>query len=123
MLSPEGIFLEEEVEELLFPGEHGPTAILPNHTVYIGAVKGSGVAKVISFGKTRYFSVLGGAVWVEPTKRVVLLSDEIEGPFEENNAKEYAKARKTLFENKENLSQEELKKALSDLKLTYGKGK
>jgi F-type H+-transporting ATPase subunit epsilon len=77
VLTPKGVLLDEDVDSVYFPTTQGPLGVLSGHTPYVAVLSPSGVMKVMSEGKEKYYAVFGGAIEIKPEK-TILLSEEVE---------------------------------------------
>lgn len=94
--TPQGTLIDEMVDEAYFPTDRGPLGIFTDYDPMVAYLE-SGVIRYSVKGKNTYFTVFGGALWVEKDKTIVL-SELME------NAKDIDLARAKLAkENAENL--------------------
>ena len=75
ILTPNGIAFEGECDELYLPTTRGPMGIMRGYTPVVGELKPTGVAKITSFGKSRFFALWHGAVEVKPDDKIIVLSE------------------------------------------------
>ena len=77
IVTPNGVFLDKEVDAVYVPTIEGSVGILTGHAPYISAVSRIGLMHVEIADQTLYFAVFGGSVRVE-RDRTYILTEEIE---------------------------------------------
>ena len=111
-LTPNGIAFEGECDELYLPTTRGPMGIMRGYTPVVGELKPTGVAKITSFGKSRFFALWHGAVEVKPDDKIVVLSETALEADSEEEALELIKGRPLTI----NKDEEDVKVASAKLK-------
>ncbi len=112
ILTPNGIAFEGECDELYLPTTRGPMGIMRGYTPVVGELKPTGVAKITSFGKSRFFALWHGAVEVKPDDKIVVLSETALEADSEEEALELIKGRPLTIDKDE----EDVKVASAKLK-------
>jgi F-type H+-transporting ATPase subunit epsilon len=112
ILTPNGIAFEGECDELYLPTTRGPLGIMRGYTPVVGELKPTGVAKITSFGKSRFFALWHGAVEVKPDDKIVVLSETALEADSEEEALELIKGRPLTIDKDE----EDVKVASAKLK-------
>jgi F-type H+-transporting ATPase subunit epsilon len=112
ILTPNGIAFEGECDELYLPTTRGPMGIMRGYTPVVGELKPTGVAKITSFGKSRFFALWHGAVEVKPDDKIVVLSETALEADSEEEALELIKGRPLTI----NKDEEDVKVASAKLK-------
>ncbi|HHE40921.1 MAG TPA: F0F1 ATP synthase subunit epsilon [Candidatus Cloacimonetes bacterium] len=103
IVTPKGIFLEDDVSELVAPGKDGDFGVQIGHTPFISSVR-PGILKIYKNDKPELFSLMNGFVMVDIDK-VRIFTEIIENPddIDVNRAKRAKeRAEKRLQEKKEN---------------------
>ncbi|WKY47951.1 ATP synthase F1 subunit epsilon [Eubacteriaceae bacterium ES3] len=80
IISPTGIFLDEDVERMVIRGTEGEFAILPDHTPLTTTVA-VGTFILLNGKEKRTGTLLGGLATVNP-KETIVLTDAAEWPHE-----------------------------------------
>ena len=80
IISPDGIFFNEEIERIVIHGTEGDLAILADHTPLTTTV-GVGTFLIIDGKDKRNGTLLGGLATIKPTE-VMILTDAAEWPDE-----------------------------------------
>ena len=93
ILTPQGIAFEGECDEVYLPTTRGPLGIMAGYTPVVGELKPTGVAKITSYGKSRFFALRHGAVEVKPDDKIVVLSETALEADSEEEALELVKGR------------------------------
>jgi len=104
IVTPKGIFLEDDVSELVVPGKDGDFGVQIGHTPFISSVR-PGILKIYKNDKLEIYSLMNGFVMVDIDK-VRIFTEIIENPDNiDINRAERAKERaeKRLQEKKENI--------------------
>ena len=101
ILTPNGIAFEGECDELYLPTTRGPMGIMRGYTPVVGELKPTGVAKITSFGKSRFFALWHGAVEVKPDDKIVVLSETALEADSEEEALELIKGRPLTIDKDE----------------------
>ena len=104
IVTPKGIFLEDDVSELVVPGKDGDFGVQIGHTPFISSVR-PGILKIYKNDKLEIYSLMNGFVMVDIDK-VRIFTEIIENPDNiDINRAEHAKERaeKRLQEKKENI--------------------
>ena len=112
ILTPNGIAYEGECDEVYLPTTRGPMGIMRGYTPVVGELKPTGVAKITSFGKSRFFALWHGAVEVKPDDKIVVLSETALEADSEEEALELIKGRPLTIDKDE----EDVKVASAKLK-------
>jgi len=102
IVTPKGVFLEDEVSELVAPGKDGDFGVQIGHTPFISSVR-PGILKIYKNEKPEVYSLMNGFVMVDVDK-VRIFTEIIEKPEDiDKNRAERAKGRaeKRLQEKKE----------------------
>jgi F-type H+-transporting ATPase subunit epsilon len=102
IVTPKGVFLEDEVSELVAPGKDGDFGVQIGHTPFISSVR-PGILKIYKNDKPEVYSLMNGFVMVDVDK-VRIFTEIIEKPEDiDKNRAERAKGRaeKRLQEKKE----------------------
>jgi len=102
IVTPKGIFIEDDVSELVAPGKDGDFGVLIGHTPFISSVR-PGILKIYRNEKPDLYSLMNGFVMVDVDK-VRIFTEIIERPEDiDQNRAERAKdrAEKRLQEKKE----------------------
>jgi F-type H+-transporting ATPase subunit epsilon len=73
VVTPEGLLLREEVDEVVAPGEEGYFGVLPGHTPFLASL-GIGSIMYRKGGERRYLTSFGGFCEVLP-ERVNILAE------------------------------------------------
>jgi F-type H+-transporting ATPase subunit epsilon len=94
LVSPERIFVEEQVEEVQVPGLDGYMGILPGHAPLLSELMPGGVLTYRAGGAEKVLAVYGGFVEVQPD-RVRILADFAERREEINIEEARAQLSKT----------------------------
>lgn len=76
VVTPERLVLEEEVEEVLAPGEEGDFGVLPGHCEFLSTLR-EGELQYRKGGQSRSLRVTGGFAEVRGD-RVIVLADQVE---------------------------------------------
>jgi len=102
IVTPRGIFLEDDISELVAPGTDGDFGVLIGHTPFISSVR-PGILKIFKNDKPELYSLMNGFVMVDVDK-VRIFTEIIEQPDDidlkrAERAKE--RAEKRLLEKKE----------------------
>ena len=102
IVTPRGIFLEDDVSELVAPGKDGDFGVLIGHTPFISSVR-PGILKIFKNDKPELYSLMNGFVMVDVDK-VRIFTEIIERPDDidlkrAERAKE--RAEKRLLEKRE----------------------
>jgi len=104
IVTPKGIFLEDDVSELVVPGKDGDFGVQIGHTPFISSVR-PGILKIYKNDEPDIYSLMNGFVMVDIDK-VRIFTEIIENPDNiDINRAEHAKERaeKRLQEKKENI--------------------
>jgi len=104
IVTPKGIFLEDDVSELVVPGKDGDFGVHIGHTPFISSVR-PGILKIYKNDEPDIYSLMNGFVMVDIDK-VRIFTEIIENPDNiDINRAEHAKERaeKRLQEKKENI--------------------
>ena len=104
IVTPKGIFLEDDVSELVVPGKDGDFGVQIGHTPFISSVR-PGILKIYKNDEPDIYSLMNGFVMVDIDK-VRIFTEIIENPDNiDINRAERAKERaeKRLQEKKENI--------------------
>jgi len=102
IVTPRGVFLEDDVSELVAPGKDGDFGVQVGHTPFISSVR-PGILKIYKNDKPELYSLMNGFVMVDVDK-VRIFTEIIEKPEDiDKNRAERAKQRaeKRLQEKKE----------------------
>ncbi len=105
IITPNGVFLEDDVPELVAPGTDGDFGVQIGHTPFISSVR-PGILKVYLKEKTELFSIMDGFVMVDIDK-VRIFAEVIERPtdIDLNRAKKAKeRAEKRIAEKKEDIN-------------------
>lgn len=78
VLTPKGVFLDQEVERFLVPSTMGPLEISEGYTPLIASLLESGVLK-ITMGKPKYYAIFQGTLKVEEDRAFVMCSEIEDG--------------------------------------------
>ncbi|OPX26635.1 MAG: ATP synthase F1 subunit epsilon [Candidatus Cloacimonas sp. 4484_140] len=102
IVTPRGIFLEDDVSELVAPGKDGDFGVLIGHTPFISSVR-PGILKIFKNDKPELYSLMNGFVMVD-VDMVRIFTEIIERPDDidlkrAERAKE--RAEKRLLEKRE----------------------
>ncbi len=102
IVTPKGIFLEDDVSEIVAPGTDGDFGVQIGHTPFISSVR-PGILKIYKNNKPELYSLMNGFVMVDVDK-VRVFTETIESPEDidikrAERAKE--RAEKRLLEKKE----------------------
>jgi len=103
IVTPERLFLSEEVDEVTFPGSEGYLGILPGHLPLLTTL-GIGILSYHQSGQKFHFSVSGGFAEVLPD-RVIIMAESVERPNEIDVARARADKEKAekLLHSKEQI--------------------
>jgi len=102
IVTPRGVFFEDDVSELVAPGKDGDFGVQIGHTPFISSVR-PGILKIYKNDKPELYSLMNGFVMVDVDK-VRIFTEIIEKPDDiDKNRAERAKQRaeKRLQEKKE----------------------
>lgn len=102
IVTPRGVFLEDDVSELVAPGKDGDFGVQIGHTPFISSVR-PGILKIYKNDKPELYSLMNGFVMVDVDK-VRIFTEIIEKPEDiDKNRAERSKERaeKRLQEKKE----------------------
>ena len=102
IVTPRGVFFEDDVSELVAPGKDGDFGVQTGHTPFISSVR-PGILKIYKNDKPELYSLINGFVMVDIDK-VRIFTEIIEKPEDiDKNRAERAKQRaeKRLQEKKE----------------------
>ncbi len=123
IVTPKGIFLEDEVSELVAPGKDGDFGVLIGHTPFISSVR-PGILKIFKNDKPELYSLMNGFVMVD-VDMVRVFTEIIERPEDiDQNRAERAKKRaeKRLLEKKEDTdlrrAEAALKRAIARIQIS-----
>ena len=78
IVTPKGIFLEDDVNEIVAPGTDGDFGVLIGHTPFISSVR-PGILKIYKNEKPELYSLINGFVMVDVDK-VRIFTEIIENP-------------------------------------------
>lgn len=76
IITPRGVIVKEEVEELVAPGYYGEFGVLPGHAHLIAALK-MGVLSYKSEGRRRYLAIGDGYAEVSPDAALLLIEEAV----------------------------------------------
>ncbi len=102
IVTPRGVFLEDDVSELVAPGKDGDFGVQVGHTPFISSVR-PGILKIYKNDKPELYSLMNGFVMVDVDK-VRIFTEIIEKPEDiDKDRAERAKERaeKRLQEKRE----------------------
>lgn len=123
IVTPRGIFLEDDISELVAPGKDGDFGVLIGHTPFISSVR-PGILKVFKNDKPELYSLMNGFVMVDVDK-VRIFTEIIEQPDDidlkrAERAKE--RAEKRMLEKKEDTdlrrAEAALKRAIARIQIS-----
>jgi len=80
IVTPRGVFLEDDISELVAPGTDGDFGVLIGHTPFISSVR-PGILKIFKNDKPKLYSLMNGFVMVDVDK-VRIFTEIIEQPEE-----------------------------------------
>lgn len=95
LLTPKGVFLDEEVVSVLIPAYDGPMLLEKGITPSIVACKEAGVLKVNFVKGPRFYAVFHGLAKVRED-RIVFLAETVEDGYEIDMARALAKRDRNL---------------------------
>lgn len=73
IITPDKLFLKDEFEFVVLPGESGELGILPGHSRLFSLLK-QGTIRLVSGENTKKFLVSSGVAYVEPSNIKILSS-------------------------------------------------
>jgi len=123
IVTPRGIFLEDDVSELVAPGKDGDFGVLIGHTPFISSVR-PGILKIFKNDKPELYSLMNGFVMVD-VDMVRIFTEIIERPDDidlkrAERAKE--RAEKRLLEKREDTdlrrAEAALKRAIARIQIS-----
>ncbi len=76
IITPRGVAVKEEVEELVAPGYAGEFGVLPGHAHLIAALK-MGILSYRSEGRRRYLAIGDGYAEVSPDAALLLIEEAV----------------------------------------------
>ena len=123
IITPKGVFLEDDVSELVAPGTEGDFGVQIGHTPFISSIR-PGILKIYKNDKPELYSLMNGFVMVDVNK-VRIFTEIIENPEDVDvkragRAKE--RAEKRLQEKKENTdlrrAETALKRAIARIQIS-----
>ena len=77
IITPDGKVFDDQVEELVAPGEMGSFGVLKQHAPMVAALK-KGVLKLKTQGQENFWSVAQGVLEVSDKGQVLILVDRAE---------------------------------------------
>lgn len=114
ILTPQGVYLDEEVDSVLLPAKNGPMLLEKGITPSIVACLEAGVLK-INFGKqSKYYAVFRGVARVKP-ERILLLAEMVEDGYELDMARAIAARDRNIDIIKEKKPDEDVRYAKASL--------
>ena len=123
IITPKGVFLEDDVSELVAPGTEGDFGVQIGHTPFISSIR-PGILKIYKNDKPELYSLMNGFVMVDVNK-VRIFTEIIENPEDVDvkragRAKE--RAEKRLQEKKGNTdlrrAETALKRAIARIQIS-----
>ncbi len=105
ILTPKGVYFDEEVDEAYFPSVNGPLGILPGYTRLLAEMKNEGILKILQNGESKYYAIFSGVLRVEKDGMTLMTQMIDEGDsidLARAKASE-ARARERLEQHKEGL--------------------
>ncbi|HHI87676.1 MAG TPA: F0F1 ATP synthase subunit epsilon [Candidatus Cloacimonetes bacterium] len=113
IVTPDGVFMEDDVPELVAPGTEGDFGVQIGHTPFISSIR-PGILKIFRNNKPEIFSIMNGFVMVDIDK-VRIFTEIIERPedIDVNRAKRAKeRAEKRIAERNEETNMRRAEAAL-----------
>lgn len=95
IVTPEGVFVEEDVESFLVPSTQGPLEVGPGYTNLITTILPAGVMWIRHKNKKDYYAVFGGVLRIDG-QTATLYTQEINDGYEIDMARAIAARDRSL---------------------------